>query len=225
MFTGIVRSQGVLQSVQTALAGGCTLRILMGDMEDDQYFMSDGMGGTESIHRGDSIAVNGVCLTIADLADGLVMFDVSPETQACCLIGGWRVGEQVNIEPALTMQTRLGGHFMSGHVDCIGVVVDYASDGRFVRMEIEAPCAIGKLIARKGAVAVDGVSLTSNEVTDVDGQTRFSVMLVPHTLQTTTLGRIAPRARVHLEVDPLARYVQRLIEFEGVEIWPARHNH
>ncbi|MGR3912961.1 MAG: riboflavin synthase [Gammaproteobacteria bacterium] len=214
MFTGIIQMVGAVHQVQTTIAGGSTVVIDLRKMPVWASF--DDMPG-------ESIAVSGICLTVVDVRDDAegysVIFDVSPETQARCLIGEWHPGKRVNIEGALDLRTRLGGHLVTGHIDCIGVVLDRASDGRFVRMDIETPGEIGRLIARKGSIAVDGVSLTTNEVADCAGKTRFTVMLVPHTLQATTLGAAKPGSRVHLEVDALARYVRRLLETDGQAAW------
>ena len=204
VFTGIVREVGVVESVQTTFADGCTLCIFLDKKRDDDL--------SAEPQRGDSIAVNGICLTLADAHEQLSYFDVSPETQARCLVGEWHAGKRVNIEPALTATTPLGGHVVCGHVDGIGSLLACESDGRFTRMDFEAPLAIGKFIAHKGALSIDGVSLTTNEVHDVDAQTRFSVTLVPHTLATTNLQELKIGGCVHLEVDPLARYVERLLD-------------
>jgi riboflavin synthase len=158
---------------------------------------------------GDSIAVNGCCLTVAAIAGEHLRFDVSAETLACTA-GLDRTGE-VNLETALRVGDRLGGHLMSGHVDGVGIVARFESaqgDADSVLLDIEAPADLARLIAPKGSVAVDGVSLTLN---DVAGR-RFCVNLIPHTLAVTTLKHLRPGARVNLEVDLLARYVARLLE-------------
>lgn len=204
MFTGIVRSLGTVQSIRTHDEP----RVIVVDL---------GVLDADEIHAGDSIAVNGACLTVNELRDGRATFAVSPETVACCLIGEWKAGARVNLEPALTLQTPLGGHLMPGHIDGLGTVRARDCAGAFTRMTFETPRAIGRLVAAKGSIAVDGVSLTVNAVYDDGAQTRFEVMLVPHTLQATTLGALRPCARVHLEVDPLARYAQRLLESRGEE--------
>ena len=219
MFTGIVRSLGAVHSIRQhdgergGEGGGCVLEVDLGALA----------AGTNPapVCVGDSIAVNGACLTVAELRGARARFDVSPETLARCLIGEWTAGDRLNLEPALTLQTPLGGHLISGHIDGAGTLLERrrATDSECTRMQFSAPRAIGRLIASKGAIAVDGVSLTSNAVSDHHGhdhdQTRFDVMLVPHTLQATTLGALQPGARVHLDVDSVARYVARLMEADG----------
>lgn len=199
MFTGIVRALGTVKSIRRN-GDGCALVVDLGALD------------TESIRVGDSIAVNGACLTVAELDDGQAGFDVSPETMAKCLIGEWVEGARLNLEPAPTLNTPVGGHLVSGHIDGAGVLIERRRAETCLRMRLQAPRAIGRLIAVKGAVAVDGVSLTPNAVRDDGEQTRFDVMVVPHTLEATTLGALRPGARVHLEVDPVARYVQRLLD-------------
>ncbi len=160
---------------------------------------------------GDSIAVNGVCLTVTSFADHGFWVDVSGETLARTTFGEINVGSKVNLEQALTPTTRLGGHLVSGHVDGIGTVTSCWEQGRSVRFVIQAPPPLARYIAEKGSICVDGVSLTVNGVSGVS----FDVNLVPHTLQETTLGAFAAGQRVNLEVDILARYLERLLLGEG----------
>jgi len=222
MFTGIVQAVGVVRGVQTTTTDGCRLTIdWRWKYESDRYL---------DFEEGDSIAVNGVCLTVnaKHKTDGYddytASFDISPETQARCLIGEWREGTRVNIERSVTMETPLGGHLVTGHIDGIGTVLYHKTDGQFTRLDIETTSDIGRLIARKGSIAVDGVSLTVNEVIDDSCRTRFSVMLVPHTLQATTMDEIClgSRSHAHLEVDSVARYVQRLLETDDKTLWAWR---
>lgn len=204
MFTGIVRAMGTVQSLRRH-GRGCKLAVGLSALDAE-------------VGRGDSVAVNGACLTVADGRDGVAVFDVSPETAARCLIGEWAAGDRVNLEPALTLQTPLGGHLVTGHIDGVGAVIERADDGDFARLCIETGRDLGRLLARKGSVAVDGVSLTVNTVADHadPGEiTRFEVMVVPHTLAATTLGALRPGARVHLEADVLARYAARLLDRGG----------
>lgn len=219
MFTGIVRAMGTVQSLRRH-GRGCKLAVGLSALDAE-------------VGRGDSVAVNGACLTVADGRDEVAVFDVSPETAARCLIGEWAAGDRVNLEPALTLQTPLGGHLVTGHIDGVGAVIERADDGNFARLCIETGRDLGSLLARKGSVAVDGVSLTVNTVGDLadpggdgdhggDGDpadpgeiTRFDVMVVPHTLAATTLGALRPGARVHLEADVLARYAARLLDRGG----------
>ena len=156
---------------------------------------------------GDSVAVSGCCLTIVAIDRTKLAFDVSAETLRCTARLD-RPGP-VNLEKALRLSDRLGGHLMAGHVDGVGIVTRFeraASDGENVELEIEAPAELARFIASKGSIAVDGVSLTINAVAG----RRFSVNLIPHTLAVTTLGSLASGARVNLEVDMIARYVARL---------------
>lgn len=202
MFTGIVRAIGAVKSVHK-ISTGCKIVVDISGIAD------------ASIQLGDSIAVNGACLTVTKLHAEHASFDISAETIARCLVNEWQVGKLLNLEPALTLQTPLGGHLVSGHIDDVGRLVAHHPSGEFTRMQFEAPRAVGQFIANKGAIAVDGVSLTVNEISDAPAHTRFTVMVVPHTLATTTLGKIQPRARVHLEVDLLSRYTQRLLDSRG----------
>jgi riboflavin synthase len=157
---------------------------------------------------GDSICVQGCCVTAVALsADGFEA-DLSRETLGLTTLGTLVVGSPVNLEPALRAGDPLGGHLMSGHVDGVGTVISRSADARSTRMVIEAPAALARFIARKGSVAVDGVSLTVNEV---DGP-RFGVNLIPHTLAVTTLGGLVAASAVNLEIDQVARYIERLTQ-------------
>ena len=156
---------------------------------------------------GDSIAVNGVCLTATSFADGGFWVDISGETLARTTFGEIAVGSKVNLEQSLTPTTRLGGHLVSGHVDGIGTVVSCWDQGRSLRFVIQAPSTLAKYIAEKGSMCVDGVSLTVNKVNGA----YFDLNIVPHTLQETTLGELVAGSHVNLEVDILARYLERLL--------------
>ena len=157
---------------------------------------------------GDSIAVNGVCLTAVELGERYFCADVSNETLSRTTLKSANTGAAVNLELALTPSSRLGGHIVSGHVDGIASVVEQQADGRSVRFKFRAPDNLAKYIAEKGSICIDGVSLTVNSV---DGSF-FSVNIVPHTLQETTLGGVKPGAEVNIEVDLLARYMERLMK-------------
>jgi riboflavin synthase len=195
MFTGIVQAMGRIAACE-ATAGGMRLGIDAGALD------------VADVRIGDSIAVAGCCLTVVGVVRSMLDFDVSAETLRCT--AGFDVGWPVNLEKALQLSDRLGGHLMSGHVDGVGTVVasdPAAGDGDGNRLlEIDAPAMLARYIAAKGSIAVDGVSLTTNTV----GTARFTVNLIPHTLAVTTLGALAPGARVNLEVDLIARYVERL---------------
>lgn len=193
MFTGIVQSVGRIRAVN--------------DRGGDVELVVDGGGLDLSTTRpGDSIAISGACLTVTRLdGDGLV-FDVSRETLGKTTLGGLRPGASVNLEPALRAGDPLGGHYVTGHVDGVARVVDEAPDARSWRVRFEVPDSLSRYVAPKGSVTIDGVSLTVNEV---DGRV-FGVNLIPHTREVTTLGLLQPGQAVNLEVDIIARYVERL---------------
>ena len=193
MFTGIIQDVGRIRAV-TARGGDAEFVIAVGQLA---------LGVTRA---GDSIAVNGVCLTATRVGAGEFAADVSRETLAVTTLAALGVGARVNLEPALRAGDALGGHLVSGHVDGIAEVLSLTPDARSVRVAVGVPPALARYIARKGSVALDGVSLTVN---GVEGRV-FDVNLVPHTQAVTTLGEWAPGARVNLEVDQVARYVERL---------------
>jgi riboflavin synthase len=197
MFTGIVAAVGRIVSA-TPVAGARRLVVACGALD------------ARDVAIGDSIAVAGCCLTVVAIepgAEARLAFDVSAETLACTT--GLSDEGDVNLEKALRLADRLGGHLMTGHVDGVGTVAAVAPDGAgSVRLDVDVPAALAPYVAAKGSIAVDGVSLTVNGV----GGTRFHVNLIPHTLAVTTLHRLAPGARVNLEVDLIARYVARYAE-------------
>lgn len=193
MFTGIV---GAVGSVAEATPGGAGLRVRVASGDLD---LSD-------VVLGDSIAVNGVCLTVVGLDAGTFEADVSRETLACT--AGFAVGDRVNLEKALRLADRLGGHLVTGHVDGVGRVSRFEPVGDNRLLAVSAPPDLAKYLARKGSVAVNGVSLTINEVSGSE----FTVNLIPHTLSATNLGAARTGDGVNLEVDLLARYVERLSE-------------
>jgi riboflavin synthase len=198
MFTGIIAAVGRIAE-STPAAGGMKLRIDAGALALDDVAL------------GDSIAVSGVCLTVVALHPGAFEVDVSEETLTCST--GFERGAAVNLEKALRLSDRLGGHLVSGHVDGRGRVerLEPLADNRL--LEISVPREIARYIARKGSVAVDGVSLTVN---DVSGE-RFSVNLIPHTLSHTNFDRLRPGLQVNVEIDLLARYVERTAQFADSE--------
>ncbi len=165
------------------------------------------------VRIGDSISVNGICLTALDCSADGFSADVSGETLAHTTLAGARAGTRVNLEKALTPSSRLGGHLVSGHVDGVGVVRARRDEGRSVRFCIEAPRALARYIAPKGSICIDGVSLTVNSV---DGA-GFDLNIVPHTLEQTTLGALDMGQKVNLEVDLIARYLERLLIERGVD--------
>jgi len=191
MFTGIVEAVGRIRRIVVATKGS-RVTIDAGDLD-----LAD-------VAIGDSIAVNGCCLTVVKVGDGTLAMDVSQETLDCT--AGWREGATVNLEKALRLSDRLGGHLVTGHVDGVGTVVDFVPEGESWRLKVDAPSSLARFVARKGSITINGVSLTVNEVS---GST-FGVNLIPHTLAATNLKDLAPGARVNLEVDLIARYVERL---------------
>ncbi|HEY6124597.1 MAG TPA: riboflavin synthase [Steroidobacteraceae bacterium] len=202
MFTGIVQEIGAIRRIETRSAAGAS--------EDQRIEVSFAAIARDRLNLGDSISVDGVCLTVAALNAFSFHADVSGETLRVTTLGAKPEGSPVNLEPALRAGDSLGGHWVSGHVDGIADVLATANDARSLRVEFAAPHALARYIARKGSVTLDGVSLTVNEVDGV----KFSVNLIPHTLEVTTLGRLAAGARVNLEIDTLARYVERLSEYK-----------
>ena len=165
---------------------------------------------------GESIAVNGVCLTAVALHDNGFDTDVSVETLDVTALGNLVTGSDVNLEPAISLGARLGGHFVSGHIDCVGNVTSKLADARSIRLAIEVPAEFSRYLARKGSVCVDGVSLTINEVS---GNT-FESNIIPHTADVTIMGGYTVGTAVNVEVDLLARYIERLIskDRDGISI-------
>lgn len=200
MFTGIVETTGRVAALEEH-GGDRRLRI------DAAIFAEHGLG------IGDSVAVNGVCLTAARLAAAGFFADVSAQTLACTTLGALQVGERVNLERALTPATPLGGHLVSGHVDGTGSVLERRDDARSVAFEFAVPVPLERYVAIKGSICVDGVSLTVNQV----GAQRFGVNVVPHTLEVTTLGDFVPGRPVNLEVDLVARYLERLLQARDMD--------
>lgn len=195
MFSGIVEAVGRITHL-TAREVGFRLSVAPGNLD-----LSD-------VGIGDSIAHNGVCLTVVEKTPDHFCVDVSPETLSCTV--GLAEPGPVNLERALRLADRLGGHLVSGHVDGVGSVVRFDPIGDNRLLEIQAPAELAKYIARKGSITVDGVSLTTNSVED----STFTINLIPHTLEATTLHRLHPGAKVNLEVDLIARYVERMLNPE-----------
>ncbi len=194
MFTGIIQAVGEV-AVLTPVGGDLRLRVRVGALAMDDVAL------------GDSIAVNGVCLTVVELGADFFSADVSRETLSLTSLGGLSIGSAVNLEKALTLATHLGGHLVSGHVDGLGEIVERRDDARSVRFVVSAPDELARYIAHKGSITVDGVSLTVN---GVDGA-RFELNIVPHTLEQTIMSGYRPGSRVNLEVDLIARYLERLL--------------
>ena len=193
MFTGIVQAVGTIAAVE-ARGGDVQLVVAASDLD------------LAAVQLGDSIAVNGCCLTVTRCEGARFWADVSRETLNVTTLGQLQAGSPVNLEKALTAGQALGGHYVTGHVDGIARVAEMTADARSTRMVFEVPQRLARYIARKGSVCIDGVSLTINGV----GDTHFDVNLIPHTLEITTLGQCQPGKQVNIEVDIIARYVERL---------------
>lgn len=194
MFTGIIEALGEIVASQLN-NGDLRLRVRSGELD-----LSD-------VQLGDSIATNGVCLTVTDLPGDGFWADVSLETLANSSLADLSVGSRVNLEKALTLSKRLGGHLVSGHVDGVGEVVSRLPDARSERFRVRAPKALAKYIAHKGSICVDGVSLTVNKVEGCE----FELNIVPHTIQETIIAGYKAGTAVNLEVDQVARYLERLM--------------
>ena len=194
MFTGIIQSIGRIVSIES-------LGI------DSRLKIDTGKLPMETARIGDSIAVDGVCLTVIQLGNRGFTADVSVETLLRTTLKQAKVGSTVNLETALTPTTRLGGHFVSGHIDGVGEIVDRREVGRSFLFIVRAPVDLAKYIAEKGSICVNGISLTVNRVNGAD----FEINIVPHTLSATTLGTTEKGRKVNLEIDLLARYLERLL--------------
>jgi riboflavin synthase len=197
MFSGIVADVGALARIEDRQGG---LRLTVGTHQL----------GLDDVQLGDSIAVNGVCLTVVHKVANSFVVDVSRETLDCT-VGLDRPGAKVNLEKALRLSDRLGGHLVSGHVDGVGEVVAFNDIGESWRLVVRAPHELARYIAKKGSITINGVSLTVNQVAGDD----FEVNLIPHTLQVTTLHELKAGAQVNLEIDLIARYVERMLAAEA----------
>ena len=195
MFTGIILAVGKITAM-TPRGGDMRLTIHTGKLP------------LIDTNLGDSIAVNGVCLTAVELGHDYFVADVSNETLSRTSLATAQIGSPVNLELALTPTTRLGGHIVSGHVDGVGTIIDKKNDGRSIRFTIQAPDNLAKYIAEKGSICINGISLTVNEVNGAS----FDINIVPHTLKETTLNDATIGTKVNLEVDVLARYMERLMK-------------
>jgi riboflavin synthase len=196
MFTGIITDIGRVRRLRR----GGTLDLAIASAFD-----------TTAIALGASIACSGVCLTVVAVEPGAFSVQASAETLACSTLGAWSEGDAVNLEQALRLGDELGGHLVSGHVDGIAEIVERRPEADSVRFVFAAPGDLAPFIASKGSVALDGVSLTVNEVAG----NRFGVNIIPHTLAHTTFGAAVPGQRMNLEIDPIARYIARLLEARG----------
>jgi riboflavin synthase len=197
MFTGIVTDVGTVRSAEQR--GDLRLQIETG------YDL-------DTVDLGASIACSGVCLTVVDKGEDWFAVDVSAETVSRTAADQWREGAKLNLERSLRMGDELGGHIMTGHVDAVAEVVGVEAEGDSARIRLCVPRALGPMIAAKGSISLDGVSLTVNDVRDADdGTSQFDVNIIPHTAQNTTLGQLAPGRQLNVEVDVLARYLDRML--------------
>jgi riboflavin synthase len=197
MFTGIVEEMGAVKAVERTLAGA-RLSVLASTVMDD-------------LGIGDSISVNGACLTVVSRAEREFTVDVSTETLSVTSLGSLAAGAPVNLERAMKLHQRIGGHLVSGHVDAIGAVRSRRQDGNTLIITIEAPKEILRYCVPKGSITVDGISLTLNELADRS----FGVAIIPHTAKVTTLGLKQPGETVNLESDLIGKYVERLLQERG----------
>jgi len=194
MFTGIIEAIGEIELIE--------------DIDSDKRFViaSESLNLSD-VQRGDSISVNGVCLTVVDLQENSFSVDVSVETLSCSTFNELAAGDQVNLEKALQLSSRLSGHMVSGHVDGKGTIQNKIVDARSERFEIKFPAELGKYICKKGSICIDGVSLTINDA----GESIFSVNIIPHTLQETIFSEYTEGTQVNLEIDIVARYMESLM--------------
>jgi len=197
MFTGIITDIGTVRSAEQR--GDLRLTI------DSAYDLA-------TVDLGASIACSGVCLTVVDKGADWFAVDVSHETVSHTAAARWVAGARLNLERALRIGDELGGHLVTGHVDGVGNVIGTCPDGASTRVDIEVTRALGRFIATKGSVTLDGVSLTVNEVQDTEATTRFAINLIPHSADHTTLGSVAAGHSLNVEIDVLARYLTRLEE-------------
>jgi riboflavin synthase len=194
MFTGIIKAKGRINRIEQR-GGDLRLTVSSPDLAWNEFEI------------GESISVNGVCLTAVGLNDDGFDTDVSVETLDVTALKGIAAGDEVNIEPSISLGERLGGHLVSGHVDCVGTITSRESDARSLRIRVNVPGEYRRYIARKGSVCIDGVSLTVNAVSDDS----FEVNIIPHTAEVTIIGSYEKGTRVNIEVDLVARYLERLL--------------
>lgn len=203
MFTGIIQSIGRIAAIE-------------GDGQDIRLRIETGKLPVDTLALGDSVATSGVCLTVTELPGDGYWADVSPETLSLTTLGQKGVGDPVNLEPSLTLNTPLGGHLVSGHVDGVGRVESIVEDARFWRVSIQAPDNLARYIAMKGSICVDGTSLTVNQVNGAS----FELTIIPQTWEETVFSDYAVGSAVNLEVDVIARYLERLMQYEATTSGP-----
>lgn len=194
MFTGIIQSVGKIVSKQHKQG-------------DFQFAIQTNFTDTSDIELGDSIACNGVCLTVTDLLEDKISVDISLETLSKTQVGDWQVNSAINLEKSLCLKDKLGGHMVSGHVDAVALCVGIENSARSTGYQFKIPSELDKYIVKKGSIAINGVSLTVNEVKDFI----LSVNLIPHTLKHTNLGQLIMNDKVNIEVDTIARYVEKMV--------------
>ena len=195
MFTGLIADVGTVERVATRQGG---VRLTLRPKRLD----------VGALDLGESVACSGCCLTVAERGGGVVSFDAVPETLSRTTVGSWRPGTSVNLERALAIGDRLGGHMVAGHVDAVGEILGRIPEGQGARVTLSLPASIAPLVAEKGSIAIDGISLTVARAE----RDRFEVALIPETLARTTLGAAAAGTRVNLEADLVARHIARLLE-------------
>ena len=197
MFTGIVTDVGTVRSVEQR----GDLRLVIGTAYD-----------MDTVDIGASIACSGACLTVVDKGDDWFAVDVSGETISKTAADHWKEGAKLNLERSLRLGDELGGHIVTGHVDAVATVAGTCPEGDSLKIGVSIPRALGPMVAQKGSIALDGVSLTVNEVREAeDGTTHFSINIIPHTAHETTLGSVAQGQQLNVEVDVLARYINRML--------------
>jgi len=200
MFTGIIQGRGSVVSFKSVRGG--------------QAFVFEADFDIDNPVEGESIAVNGACLTAYDIGGRRFSVDVSPESLSRTTLGSLRLGRNVNLERALQLSDRLGGHIVSGHIDCVGALVEQKRDGDFTILDFSLPADLDRYIIEKGSITIDGISLTVNACS----KGRASVSIIPHTMQMTTLGELKPGTKVNIEVDIIGKYVEKLLsEKSGAE--------
>lgn len=194
MFTGIIQSVGSVVDKQQKQG-------------DFQFIIQTHFNDMHDVELGDSIACNGVCLTVTNIDNDKITLDVSLETLSKTQVGDWQLGSAINLEKSLTLKDKLGGHMVSGHVDAVGQCVDIETSARSTVYQFKIPQKLDKYIVKKGSVAINGVSLTVNEIQDFI----LSVNLIPHTLEHTNLGQLKLNDTVNIEIDTIARYVEKMV--------------
>jgi riboflavin synthase len=205
MFTGIVSDLGIIKDIATPATGA----------RDERRFSIATSYDIGDIPLGASVACNGCCLTVVAKDNDSLAFDASGETLQRTTLGGWKVGARINLERPTKVGDELGGHIVAGHVDGVATILAITPESGSIRYTISAPAALAGYVASKGSVALDGVSLTVNEVADAaDGSVVFGVNIIPHTQEVTTFGRLKVGDRLNMEIDLLARYVARLREHD-----------